>query len=341
MSSLASNRVKRIGMLGFDGVAAIDMTGMLEAFHVANDTERGAPVSRYATQIVGLRGGPFVAESGVRFLPDITIDAAPEFDTIVVPGGSGLQQPQTNAKVAGWLRERVDGTRRMVSICTGLYGLAADGLMDGRRATTHWDHAVDAAQRFPRVTIEPDAIFVKDGPFYSSGGMTAGIDLALALIDEDHGASVALATARRMVVYMQRSGGQQQYSEPLRFETRVGDRLADLVNEMAGHLDQDWTVDEMAERARLGVRHFTRRFRALFDESPAAYLERLRLDEARTRLASGTEGMDGIASAIGFRNSDAFRRAFERRFGVTPSTYRRRFRFDDLSVPARSLSAAA
>ena len=310
---------RRIGFVAFDGLAALDLTGVLEAFHIAG---RGAPL--YETVIVAPTASPVVAQSGLRLLPDATLAHAPAFDTLVIPGGPGLREPSTNAVIADWLRTRAD-TRRLVSVCTGLYGLAAAGLADGRRVTTHWRHAADCATRFPKARLEPDAIFIKDGPIYSSAGMTAGIDLALALIEEDHGPALALAVARQMVVYMKRSGGQLQYSEPLRAQTRAGDRFADLAARMAGDLSADWSVEAMAAQTGLSPRHFARRFASAFGTSPAAHVETLRLDEARLRLASGRDGIGRIAHATGFRSDDAFRRAFERRFGLTPSAFRARF----------------
>ena len=232
----AANSIKRIGILGFEGVAALDLTGVLEAFHIADGRQPGGPLRRYETLVVGLTSAAFTAESGVRLLPDVTIDQVPALDTIVVPGGPGLRGAEINAVVAGWLRARSGEARRLVSVCTGLYGLAASGLMDGRIATTHWLHAADAARRFPSITLQPDAIFIRDGRFYSSAGMTAGIDLALALIEEDHGPAVALATARQLVVYMKRSGGQLQYSEPLRAQTLADRRFETLIDLMIGQL---------------------------------------------------------------------------------------------------------
>jgi len=316
---------KHIGIVGFEGVAALDLTGVLDAFFIAGGGMWRKPSERYATHVIGVPASPFVAESGLRLSPDVALDDAPPLDTIVVPGGPGLREDKTNALVAGWLRGRARDTRRIVSVCTGLYGLAASGLLDGRRATTHWRHAADAQRRFPKVKVEPDAIFVKDGRFYSSAGMTAGIDLALALIEEDYGPAVSLATARQLVVYMKRSGGQLQYSEPLRFQTRAGDRFSDLVAHIVGDLASDWSVETMAARAGLSARQFSRRFNATFGVSPAAYVERLRLDEARRHLAVGADKLAGIVHAVGFASDDAFRRAFERRFGVTPSAYRSQF----------------
>jgi transcriptional regulator GlxA family with amidase domain len=322
MAQRALIPAKRIGLIGFDGVAAIDLVGVLDAFSIANWRETPA---RYETATIAATDAPFRAESGLRLLPDTTFEHAPAFDTLIVPGGPGLRRAEILAPVADWLKSRAGETRRMVSVCTGLYGLAAAGVMDGRRATTHWRHAAAFARRFPAVKLEPDAIFIKDGPFYTSAGMTAGIDLALALIEEDHGPAHALNVARQMVVYMKRSGGQLQYSEPLRSQTRAGDRFADLVARMVGDLSADWSVEIMAAEIGLSPRQFTRRFKAAFDTSPGAYLDALRLDEARLRLASGRDGIARIAHAVGFSSDDAFRRAFERRFGVTPTAYRSRF----------------
>ncbi len=332
---------RQIGVIGYDGVAAIDLTGVMEAFAIADGGGWRGVRTCYATLIVGLSQAPFTAESGVRMLPDVTLETAPPFDTIIIPGGEGLREDDTNAAIAGWLRTRAPDTRRIVSVCTGVYGLAASGLLDGRRATTHWRHAVAVARRFPNVTIEPDAIFIKDGPFYSSAGMTASIDLALALIEEDHGPTLALSTARQLVVYMKRSGGQLQYSELLRFQTRAGDQFAELVASVASDLASDWSVETMARQVGLSSRQFARRFKATFDTTPADYVELLRLDEARLLLSTGQRSIARIAHMTGFQSDDGFRRAFERRFRVPPSAYRDRFtphltneNFDEITTSA-------
>ena len=305
-------------------MAALDLVGVIDAFSLASQLG-GTSGDLYATLVVGFSDKPFTSECGLRMLPDTTLADCPALDTIVIPGGAGLRRPEVAEELGAWLRGQEKSVRRLVSVCTGAYGLAASGLLDGRRATTHWRHAAHAAQSFPKVAFEPDAIFIKDGPCYTSGGMTAGIDLALALIEEDYGPSLALATARMMVVYMKRSGGQLQYSEPLQSQTRGGDRFSDLIATMLGDLSAEWSVETMAGRAGLSARQFSRRFKAAFGASPAVHLEILRLDEGRLRLASSQDGVARIAHAIGFHSDDAFRRAFERRFGVTPTAYRSRF----------------
>jgi transcriptional regulator GlxA family with amidase domain len=268
---------------------------------------------------------PFVAESGIRFLPDCQLPNAPSFDTLIVPGGWGLREPATCAAVSAWLRDRAPRTRRVATVCTGIYGLAPTGLLDGRSATTHWRFVEDATRRFPRVNVRGDALFLKDGRYYTSGGITAGIDLALALIEEDLGASAALAVAREMVMYLKRPGGQDQYSEPLRFQTRSADSFSELIAWIYTHLGRDLSVEVLAGRAGLSARHFSRRFTAAVGCTPAEFVENARLCEARQRLIDTRKNIEGVAASLGFRSSDVFRRRFERHFGIAPRNYRERF----------------
>jgi transcriptional regulator GlxA family with amidase domain len=203
--------------------------------------------------------------------------------------------------------------------------LAATGLLSGRKVTTHWHHAYNVARCFPDLQVNDNAIFIKDGPFYTSGGATAGIDLALSLIEEDYGQQIALAVARELVVYLKRSGGQEQYSEPLQFQIQSVSRFSELTTWILSHLNEDLSVEALAGRACLCPRHFSRRFSAEFGTSPGDFVERLRLDEARHRLSDGDNSIENVATSVGFKSADAFRRAFERRLGINPSDYRRRF----------------
>jgi len=316
----------RIGFLGYEQANALDIVGPAEAFASARcDHGKGQPERCYEVSIIGLTRRPFATESGILIQPTVTIETAPKLDTLIIPGGCGLRVPETNRKVAAWIAEKARGTRRVASVCTGIYGLAATGLLDGRRVTTHWRFAADVAQRFPKLRMEPNALFVKDGSFYTSAGITAGIDLGLALIEEDFGARAALAVAREMVVYLKRSGGQEQYSEPLQFQTRASDRFAELVAWMNNNPAGEMSVECLARRASLSPRQFFRRFKEHFGSSPAIFVETLRLNEARRRLAAGETSIESVAGSVGFNGADSFRRAFERRFRVTPSKYRRSF----------------
>lgn len=322
-----ANTLKHVGIIAFDGVNALDLVGPLEVFANAGRADFTRRESRgvYALHVIGLDRRPIVAESGVRFMPDRQLADAPPFDTIIVPGGSGLREPSTNSTVSTWLRLHAPAIRRVATVCTGVYGLAPTGLLDGRRVTTHWRFAEDVARRFPRLVVDGDAIFLKDGRYYTSGGITAGIDLALALVEEDLGPHAALTVAREMIVYLKRPGGQEQYSEPLRHQVHGADAFAELVAWIRGHLAGDTSVPALAERVRLSPRQFARRFVAVFGQTPAEYVENLRLSVAREHLAGATRPIEAIAASVGFANADVFGRRFKRRFGISPRSYRERF----------------
>jgi transcriptional regulator GlxA family with amidase domain len=311
----------KIGVLGYEGVTALDVVGPTEAFASAWVDDQRA----YEVVLLGPTRKPFTAESGLVFKPHRGLDAKVDLDTLIIPGGCGLRNPRINAKVVSWIRTNAPRIRRIASVCTGIYGLGATGLLDGRRATTHWRFARDVGEKFPEIRLESNALFLKDGAFYTSAGVTAGIDLALALIEEDLGAPAALAVARELVVYLKRPGGQEQFSEPLQFQIESTDKLAELASWMRGHLRSDLSVEALAARACLCPRQFTRRFTRVFQRTPAAFVEDLRLAEAQKRLSMRSITVEGVAASVGFRSADAFRRAFERRFGISPTHYRRQF----------------
>ncbi len=321
---MAVTRRKRIGVVGYDGVQGLDIVGPLDAFSLAN----GLAGKRhpYELQVLGVGSGPVQTESGVALVPHIRIEESGPLDTVIVPGGAGLRiDAHTRATIALWLAQHAGRIRRVASICTGIYALAESGLLDGRRATTHWRYAGDVLARWPQIRLDANTIFVKDGRFYTSAGVTAGIDLSLALIEEDLGNAVALSVARELVVYLKRPGGQLQYSEPLQFQSRATTGFSEIVAWMVDHLAADLSVETLAERMHLSPRHFNRRFRATFGATPAHFVEGLRLDAARWRLSEGETLIGDLAASVGYHSDDAFRRAFERRFGVVPTEYRSRF----------------
>jgi len=317
---------RRIGILGFNGVMALDVVGPFDALSSVCIEDRDT-LNGYEVVIIGLSANPFVAETGIVFKPHRTIRNAPSLDTLIIPGGKGLRVPQTQQTVAEWVGKRAAKTRRIATVCTGTYGLAATGLLNGRRVTTHWRHAQDLARNFPELKVDPKALYLKDGKFYTCAGITAGIDLSLALIEEDFGPRVALSVARELVVYLKRPGGQEQFSEPLKFQTQASDRFRDLAAWIQGHLQEDLSAEALADRACLSPRHFSRRFKDAFDATPAAFVESLRLTEARERLALPNQTIESVAASVGFKSADAFRRAFERRYGLRPTTYRKHFSF--------------
>lgn len=311
---------RRIGLIAYPRFTTLDLSGPLDVFTIANAYVPGT----YETIVLAASAEPVASEGGLRILPDMTLVKAPPLDTILVPGGYGLRRTDAGTPIVSFLKAR-KRTRRIASVCTGIYALGESGLLDGRRATTHWRFAADAARRFPTIALEPDAIYIQDGNMFTSAGITAGIDLALSFVEADLGGRVAMGVARELVVYLKRSGGQMQFSEPLQFQARATDRFADLAAWMVENLKKDLSVEVLADRAGLGARHFSRRFTQVFGATPAAYVEQLRLDEARKRLGQPNQTVDRVAASVGYASADSFRRAFERRFGVPPSQYRGRF----------------
>jgi transcriptional regulator GlxA family with amidase domain len=316
---------KRIGLLLFDGITALDLVGPADAFGSARLGPAGALQPAYDLVVLGSSRWTCVSETGLRLTPDSTLEAAPPLDTLIVPGGSGLREPKTNRKLAAFIRARARQVRRLAAVCTGIYGVAPTGLLDGRRVTTHWAFADDVARKFPKLRLSPDELYIKDGRFYTAAGVTSGIDLSLSLIEEDLGPARALAVAREMVVYLKRQGGQQQFSEPLRFQLAARNRLRDLSDYVTAHLDADLSVTALAKATGVSPRQLSRLCRSELGQSPAALVQRLRLDDARRALLEPGATVDATSRLVGFASADAFRRAFEQRFGVSPSAYRERF----------------
>ncbi len=323
MAHMKSRR--RIGLVVFDGITALDLIGPADAFGCAQQGPEGARTPAYELVVLGVTRQSCVAESGVRLTPDCRLDKAPPLDTLVIPGGSGLREPGINQKVTSFVKQRASRVRRIAAVCTGIYGLAPTGLLDGRRVTTHWAFAQDVATKFPKLRMAHDELFIKDGRFYTAAGVTSGIDLTLALIEEDLGPARALAVARELVVYLKRQGGQTQFSAPLQFQVAARERLNDLASLVTAELERDLSVPALAKKLGLSSRQLSRRCQQELGESPAALVQRLRLDESRRRLLEPAATVELVGSSVGFRSADAFRRAFEQRFGINPSSYRERF----------------
>jgi transcriptional regulator GlxA family with amidase domain len=225
-----------------------------------------------------------------------------------------------------WIARASRRARRTTSVCTGSYLLAAAGLLDGRRATTHWAWCGGLAARYPTVQVDPDPVYIRDGDVWTSAGVTAGIDLALALVEDDLGPEVALAVARMLIVFLKRPGGQSQFSGALSAQLATRPALRELQAWIAGHLDEDLSVAALAARANLSERSFARSFHAEVGQTPAAYVEALRVERARALLEDGAESLEAVARAGGFTSTEVLRRAFHRRVGVSPAAYRERFR---------------
>lgn len=318
----------RVALFAYPDVQALDLSGPLEMFARATRLLRdeGRTHPGYSLAVIGTRAGPITASSGFRFLPDTTFGALRgSIDTLLVLGGRGVEALLDDQAVLGWLRRSAGRVRRLGSVCTGAFLLAEAGLLDGRAVTTHWSRAADLAQRYPRLRVEQDRIWVRDGNVYTSAGVSAGMDLALALIEEDLGAEMALAVARAMVMYLRRPGDQSQYSAPLRLQAAGTPSVRELVAWAAEHPERDLSVPALAKRVGKSPRHLTRVFRKELGVAPAEAVEQIRLEAARRALQQSPVSLEEVAARCGFGSAEVLRRAFLRALHVTPSAYRARF----------------
>ncbi|MEV6840336.1 GlxA family transcriptional regulator [Streptomyces sp. NPDC051133] len=303
----------------FDEVQSLDVTGPLEVFSGAETHTPGT----YRIRTASLDGGPVRTSGGLRLVPDGALGRAPVPDTLVVPGGAGTRRVEP--RLVEWLRDHGPRPRRLVSVCTGALLLAAAGLLDGRRATTHWAYCDKLARDHPDVTVEPEPIYVRDGSVSTSAGVTSGIDLALALVEEDLDRDVALAVARRLVVFLRRPGNQAQFSAQLAAQTARREPLREVQRWITEHPAGDLTVESLAARARLSPRHFARAFREETGMTPGRYVDRIRLEHARRLLEDTAGGIEDISRASGYGTPEAMRRAFLKSLGTPPREYRTRF----------------
>ncbi len=320
---------RRVLLFTFAGGQTLDVVGPAEVFAGANAwaaaRDPGPPA--YRVEIVARRAGPVAMGSGVVLMAERdTRSVRGAVDTLLVAGGShGLPAARADADLPDWLRRQAARARRVGSVCTGAFLLAGAGLLDGRRVTTHWAAAERLAREHPRLRVEPDAIWVRDGRFYSSAGVSAGMDLALALVEEDLGREAALAVARHLVLFLQRPGGQSQFSAHLEAQTRARGPLAELPDWIERHLDGDLSVPALAERVGMSPRNFARVFARCFGATPAKYVERARLERARACLDEGRRGLEEVADLCGFGSAERMRKTFLRHLRVSPQDYRGRF----------------
>jgi transcriptional regulator GlxA family with amidase domain len=312
----------RVVVLAFEGVQSLDVTGPVEAFSIATRYFGG----EYATELVTLDGGPARASSGLSLNADRAAgDVRGPIGTLVVAGGEGALRTAKDEPTLAWVRDAAARSERVASVCTGAFILAAAGLLDGRRATTHWDSCEQLAERHPQITVESDPIFVRDGNVLTSAGVTAGIDLALALIEDDLGPQAALRTAQALVMFVRRPGGQSQFSAQLKAAPARREPLRDVQAHIAEHPAADLSVPALAARAFMSERNFARAFRAETGMTPAVYVELSRVERARRELETTDLPVEAVAASCGFGTVETMRRAFARRVGVNPAAYRERF----------------
>ena len=308
-----------------DGFQPLDLFGPLEAFAAANQ-ESASPF--YTWSIVSAGGDAKISESGIRLLPDAPLDTVETCSTLFLVGGAGPRRHVYADEERAALQRLVADARRVASVCTGSFLLAQLGLLDGQEATTHWRHADTLATQYPAISVDADALYRRAGRVWTSAGVTSGIDMALAMIAEDHGPVAAMGAARELVVYLHRTGGQSQFSEALQLQAPDTGRLVDLFAWISTHLNEDLSVPKLAEQFGASERNFRRLVQQATGMAPSVLVERLRLDHARSLLSAGAARISSVAAAVGFQRADTFARAFERTYGIAPSAFAARFAAD-------------
>ena len=340
----AAHSPREVTIVAYPGVQSLDITGPLEVFSAASRilamrdareqaSARRQPTARersgargYEVRILARGGGPLSTSSGLALVPHADLGrVSARLDTLLVPGGEGHARASDDDELVAWIARASARARRTVSVCTGAFLLARAGLLDGRRATTHWAYARALQAACPEVRVDAEPIFIREGSIWTSAGVTAGLDLALALVEEDHGRELSLTIARHLVMFLRRPGGQSQFSATLESQQPAREPLRELQREVVENVAGDHTVEAMASRAHMSSRHFARAFRAETGVTPARYVERVRLEAARRRLEDTREPVALIAAACGFGTAETMRRAFIRSLGVGPVEYRRRF----------------
>ncbi|MFO0579401.1 MAG: DJ-1/PfpI family protein [Polyangia bacterium] len=322
--SASAAEPRHVGIVLYPGVELLDVTGPLSVLHGAC-SRLGRPAYTFRFLAAAGAGQPVRSSSGLALVATHRLSGARALDTLLVPGGEGTRACYGDDVFIAALRRLAARARRVVSVCTGSFLLARAGLLSGRACTTHWAFC-DELQRLHRdARVLPDPIFVRDGRIWCSAGVTAGLDLALALVEADHGRELAVEVARWMVFYLRRPGGQQQFSLPLQADAAVSDELAGLLAAVREHPERPWPVAELARRLHLGERQLSRLFAQRLRMSPAAYVERARIEAAQQLLTSSGWPLKRIAARSGYRNIETFIRSFQRVTGVTPARFRERF----------------
>ena len=326
----AARTTRRIVFVAGPGTEILDLAGPLQVFARASDIYRqnnsGAPI--YSIEVVSISPvRSLTANCGLRFHADKTFrQLRGKIDTLLVAGGDAIEQNKINPEAVRWLKQIAKRARRVGSVCTGAMLLARAGLLDGRRVTTHWNWCETLVRRAPRADVDPDPIFVRDENIYTSAGVTTGMDLALALVEEDYGSRLALETARNLVLYLRRPGGQSQFSAALSLQATDRKPLRELEAWVLEHLDTPLTVPDLAQHLAMSPRNFARVFTREMKTTPAKFVERLRVEAARRRLEESQNSMETIANECGFGSVNSMRNVFQRTLKISPGQYRRHFR---------------
>jgi transcriptional regulator GlxA family with amidase domain len=329
-------------IVAFDGMQPLDAVGPYEVFAGATAvlSSKNRKAAGYDLSIVSQNGEPVTSESGLQIVTAPLPRTRAKIDTLLIPGGDGSRTARYDHELIDWIRSAARRSRRIATVCTGAFIAAEAGLLDGRTVTTHWAAAQHLAADYPRVVVDPDPIYRRDGNVWTSAGVTAGIDLALAMVDSDYGADIAQTVARWMVMFLHRPGGQTQFATPVWVPRAARHVVRSAQDHIDTHPGGDHRLDLLAKQASMSSRHFSRVFTAEIGETPARYVERVRVEAARAELETTSSPLDLVATNCGFGTAESLRRAFQRRVGVSPDAYRRRFHSDS-PTKVRRLRAAS
>ncbi|MGF6963638.1 transcriptional regulator GlxA family with amidase domain [Paraburkholderia sp. WC7.3g] len=320
-----SSAPRSIVLLAFPNMQLLDVSGPLQAFASANElvAQRGLD-KLYAPRVVAAEAGPVTSSSGLAVIAGSLRSVKAPVDTLIVPGGWGIRDASADQRLIRWTQRHAPHCRRVASVCSGAFVLAEAGLLDGRRVATHWGRCDELAQAYPQLHVEADPIFIRDGAIWTSAGVTAGIDLALAMLEEDHGRALALDVARELVVFLKRPGGQSQFSATLSLQ-HADDRFGELHAWMTSHLASDLSVPALARRLHMSERSFMRHYKAQTGRTPARAVEQLRIETAQRLLSETSWSIKRIAARCGFGSEETMRCSFVRQLRVAPQVYRERF----------------
>ena len=318
--------IRKIAILAYPGVQSLDVTGPFEVFAGARRAAGAFGIdAAYDVSLVAAEAGPVTCESGITLVASMLPSPRVRLDTLLIPGGGGVEAARSDPELVGWVAETAPRARRVATVCSGALLAAEAGLLDGRRATTHWARADQLASEYPSVEVDADPIYLRDGNVWTSAGVTAGIDLALALVEDDLGTDVSQMIARWLVMFLHRPGGQTQFATPVWVRRAERSPVREAQSRVEATPDADHRVSSMAEAASMSERHFTRVFTAEVGETPSRFVERVRTEAARRELESTDDNLEVIAARCGFGTSETLRRAFHRRLRTSPDAYRRRF----------------
>ena len=320
--------MRSVVILGFPGVQALDLVGPFDVFTGATIAlaSQGRTDEGYAVSVVTRTGEPVATQTGLAFVSQPLPDPREPIDTLVLPGGMGVDDARRDPDTIGWIRIAAEQSRRVVSVCTGAFIAAEAGLVDGCVATTHWAFAAQMASEFPAVTVDPEPIFVRSSEqVWTAAGVTAGIDLTLSLVEDDYGTELAQTVARWMVMYLRRPGGQTQFAAPVWMPRAKRAPIREVQNAIEAEPGGAHSIPDLARRASMSPRHFTRVFSDEVGEAPGAYVERIRTEAARRQLEETDDTVTVIAARCGFGSAETLRRNFVRRLGISPDQYRKTF----------------